>query len=151
MWMDLESVIPSEIRKRKILYTNTYVWNLEKWCRWAHLQEQRCRHRERTCEHGWGEGEWDELGEWDWQLSATTCEIAGGKPLHSTGASERRSEGLGCGGRKEIQEGGDKEYTSLIHCVVQQKLTQYGKVSKKGKRGHEKNKTYGPLIQYLHF
>ena len=32
MWMDLESVIQSEVRKRKILCINTYVWNLEKLC-----------------------------------------------------------------------------------------------------------------------
>ena len=29
-WMDLESVIQSEVRKRKILYANTYIWNLKK-------------------------------------------------------------------------------------------------------------------------
>ena len=33
-WMDLESVIQSEVRKRKrILYINTYMWKLEKWYR----------------------------------------------------------------------------------------------------------------------
>ena len=29
MQMDLESVIQSEVRKRKIVYINTYMWNLE--------------------------------------------------------------------------------------------------------------------------
>ena len=31
-WMDLESVIQSEVRKRKkqILYANAYIWNLKK-------------------------------------------------------------------------------------------------------------------------
>ena len=29
-WMNLESIIQSEVRKRKIPYTNTYVWNREK-------------------------------------------------------------------------------------------------------------------------
>ena len=28
-------------------------------------QEQRRRHRERTCGHGWGKGGWDVLGDWD--------------------------------------------------------------------------------------
>ena len=30
-WMDLETVIQSEVRKRKISHINTYMWNLEKW------------------------------------------------------------------------------------------------------------------------
>ena len=29
-WMDLESVIQSEVSQRKILYANTYIWNLKK-------------------------------------------------------------------------------------------------------------------------
>ena len=29
-WMDLESVIQSEVRKRKIPYAHTYIWNLKK-------------------------------------------------------------------------------------------------------------------------
>ena len=40
MWMDLESVIQSEVRKRKILCINTCVWNLEKWCRCSYLQSR---------------------------------------------------------------------------------------------------------------
>ena len=30
MWMNLEPVIQSEVRKRKITYIITYIWNLEK-------------------------------------------------------------------------------------------------------------------------
>ena len=35
MWMDLETVIQSKVRKRKtnIIYINAYMWNLEKWYR----------------------------------------------------------------------------------------------------------------------
>ena len=35
MWMDLESVIRSEVseREKQILHINAYVWNLEKWYR----------------------------------------------------------------------------------------------------------------------
>ena len=29
-WMDLESIIQSEVRKRKIPYANAYIWNLKK-------------------------------------------------------------------------------------------------------------------------
>jgi len=31
MWMNLEPVIQSEVRKKKIPYIITYIWNLEKW------------------------------------------------------------------------------------------------------------------------
>ena len=30
-WMNLEPVIQSEVRKKKIPYIITYIWNLEKW------------------------------------------------------------------------------------------------------------------------
>jgi len=30
-WMNPEPVIPSEVRRRKIYYMNTYIWNLGKW------------------------------------------------------------------------------------------------------------------------
>ena len=36
MWMDLESVIQSEVsqkEKKQISYINVYMWNLEKWYR----------------------------------------------------------------------------------------------------------------------
>ena len=33
MWTDLESVIQSEIRKKKILYINIHMWNLKIWYR----------------------------------------------------------------------------------------------------------------------
>ena len=29
--MDLEGIIPGEIRERQILYNNTYMWNLKKY------------------------------------------------------------------------------------------------------------------------
>ena len=29
-WMDLESVIQSEVREKQIQYANTYIWNLKK-------------------------------------------------------------------------------------------------------------------------
>ena len=33
-WMNLKPVIPNEVsqrEKKKLLYINTYIWNLEKW------------------------------------------------------------------------------------------------------------------------
>ena len=32
-WMDLETVIQSEVREKQISYINAYTWNLEKWYR----------------------------------------------------------------------------------------------------------------------
>ena len=36
-WMDLETVIQSEVSQRKTSYINAYMWNLEKY-RWTGLQ-----------------------------------------------------------------------------------------------------------------
>ena len=33
-WMDLESVIQSEVREKQIQYANTYIWNLKKKWLW---------------------------------------------------------------------------------------------------------------------
>ena len=41
MWMDLETVIQSEVkseREKQISYINAYMWNLEKWYRWTGFQ-----------------------------------------------------------------------------------------------------------------
>ena len=35
MWMDLDSIIQCEVRKRKVSHINAHVWNLEGWYRWA--------------------------------------------------------------------------------------------------------------------
>ena len=51
MWMDLEAVIHSEVRKRKILCINTYVWNLEKWCRCSSANQ---KYRDRCGEQMYG-------------------------------------------------------------------------------------------------
>ena len=41
-WMDLETVIQSEVsqqeKKNQVLYIKSYMWNLEKWYRWTYLQ-----------------------------------------------------------------------------------------------------------------
>ena len=41
-WMDLETVIQSEVRERErqISYNIAYMWNLEKWYRCTHLQSR---------------------------------------------------------------------------------------------------------------
>ena len=30
-WMDLESIIQSEVREKQIPYANAHIWNLKKW------------------------------------------------------------------------------------------------------------------------
>ena len=39
MWMDLESIIQSEVsqREKQILHINAYIWILEKWYSWTNL------------------------------------------------------------------------------------------------------------------
>ena len=52
-------------REKQILYTNAYMWNLEKWYRWTFLQG---RNRDIGVENGhvdtWGEGE----GGTNWEI-----------------------------------------------------------------------------------
>ena len=54
-------------REKQISYINTYMWNLEKWCRWTYLQS---RNRDTDLENKFmntrgREVGWDELGDWD--------------------------------------------------------------------------------------
>ena len=38
-WMNLEPIIQSKSeREKQIMYTNTYIWNLERWYWWTYLQ-----------------------------------------------------------------------------------------------------------------
>ena len=37
-WLDLESVIQSEVSQRKTVHINTYMWNLQKRYRWTYSQ-----------------------------------------------------------------------------------------------------------------
>ena len=65
MWMDLESVIQSEVsQKEKNKYSNTYMGNLEKMVQNNLFagQEPRCRHKEWIRGYSRGKGEWQELG-----------------------------------------------------------------------------------------
>ena len=55
-WMNLESVIQSEVsqkEKNKYRIPMHYIWNLERWYCWAYLQSSnRDRRREQTYEQG---------------------------------------------------------------------------------------------------
>ena len=65
-------------RKKQIFYINTYMWNLEKWYGWTYLQS---RNRDTDVENkcmdtkGRKSGEWDELGDWDWNSYTTMYKI----------------------------------------------------------------------------
>ena len=65
--MDLDSVILSEVsQKEKNNYINTYITESRKMVLMNLFvgQEQRGRHRERTCRPG-GRRRWGGLGDWD--------------------------------------------------------------------------------------
>ena len=58
MWMDLETVIPSEVSQKEKNKCHINTWNLKKWYRWR----QRCREQM----YGQaGKGRQAELGDWD--------------------------------------------------------------------------------------
>ena len=64
-WMNLESIIQSEVRERQILYINTYIWNLDKIVSMILLagQQRRHRHKEQTFGYIEGRSGWDNLRE----------------------------------------------------------------------------------------
>ena len=63
-WMDLESVMLSEISQRQMPYDFTYMWNLEtkqnEQRKKTHKQKHRLKHKEQTggyqSESGWRDG-----------------------------------------------------------------------------------------------
>ena len=83
-WMDLETVIQSEISQKK---KNTNMWNLEKWHRWSFLQSRnRNTDIENKCMDTKGETERRKLGNWAWgvytiamkyKLMKTYCIVLG--------------------------------------------------------------------------
>ena len=95
IWMDLESVIQSEVRReRQISHINVYWWNQEKWYRWACMQgRNRDAGQEDRHVNQVGEGE----GEMNWECSidmyTLVCVrlIASGKRLSSSGSSAQCS------------------------------------------------------------
>ena len=68
--LDLESrlkthpfywVFHTVCREMQISYIKTWMWNQEKWYRWAYSQS---RNREQACGHRRGKGAWGELGQY---------------------------------------------------------------------------------------
>ena len=102
-------------REKQILYTNTYTWNLEKWCWWTYLHSgNRDTDMENRLVDKVGEGE----GWTNWERSMETYILpyvkqrASGNLLYEAENSNPvlcdNLEGWdGMGGRREVQEGGD--------------------------------------------
>ena len=67
--VDLETANTMKSEKKKKMYTNTYMWNLENWYIWSCLQS-RNRDRDIKNKHmdtKW-KGKWDKLRGWDWHI-----------------------------------------------------------------------------------
>ena len=119
-WMNLEPVIWSEVREKQILYTNTYIWNLEKWYWWIYLQgSSGDADREQTYGHSGGRRGGNELREEHWNIHITKCEIDSRwgfavwhRELNVVLCNNVAAWGVGCGGRWERgSRGGTYIYT----------------------------------------
>ena len=69
MWMDLETVIQSEVSKKQekqVSYINAYMWNLQKLVQTILFTKQKQRHRRREQTYGYQGGKGGcKLGDWD--------------------------------------------------------------------------------------
>ena len=78
-WMNLEPIILSEVsqkEKENILYTNAYMWSLERWYWWIYLQGSNGEtYREQTDGHEERGGEGEMYEESHMETSITICKI----------------------------------------------------------------------------
>ena len=74
-WMDLETVIFSEVREKNKYHISTHICGIWKnWHKWSYLQSgSRDTDIENKCTDTKGErvGWWDELRDWDWHRHTT--------------------------------------------------------------------------------
>ena len=86
MWVNLEPIIQSEVRKRKI---NVYMWNLEKTVLMNLSAEQQWRHRQKT--DLWTQHGKERVGQAERSAETHTLpcvkQTASAKLLSSTGSS----------------------------------------------------------------
>ena len=138
MWMDLESVIQSEVsQKEKNKYRIlTHICGIQKNSTDEPISRARIEtQKQRT-------GMWTQLGEreggtnWEIKIDIYTLpcvkQVASGNLLYSTGSSAQCSVmtqmgGMGGGVRGTSKREGIYVYIQLIHFVVQQKLIQHCK------------------------
>ena len=80
-WMDLETVIQSEVSQNE---KNAYMGNLDKWYKWTGLQGRNSdtdvenKHKDTKGGKWWGGGGWwwwDELVDWDWHVYTDVYKI----------------------------------------------------------------------------
>ena len=90
-------------KEKQILYTNTYTWNLEKWCWWTYLQS---KNSDADAENRLVATEWEGEGGANWERSTDIYRLlcvkqtAPGKLLESTGSSVQCSAMTEMGGRE---------------------------------------------------
>ena len=65
-WVELSQT------EKQIPYINAFIWNLEKWYRWTHLQSRNTDVEKKLMDIKGEGGGWDELGDWDWHIYTTT-------------------------------------------------------------------------------
>ena len=144
MWMDLETVVQSEVkseREKQIPYSSTCMWNLAKWYRWTYLQSRNTdTDVEKECKDT-GVGGSGVGMNWEIEIEIDTCYTTRCKTDKCRGHAVEHGElysGL-CGdpNGKEIQKRGDTRIRMadslcrwLIHFAVEQKLTQLCRATK---------------------
>ena len=120
-------------REKQISFSNTCIWNLERWYWWAYVQG---RNRDTDIENRLVDTVWGREGSTSWERSMETDtllhmkQIARGALLYNTGSSTWCSvttsrSGMGLGGR--IEREGTSVYLWLIHIHVWQGPTQHCK------------------------
>ena len=90
-YMNLESVMKREVKSERERRKNSYLWNLEKWCRWTNLQG---RNRDPDAENGHVNPGGKERVGWIGRLPLPLpCvkQRASGNLMHSAGSSAQRS------------------------------------------------------------
>ena len=137
--------------EKQILYTNAYIWNLERWYWWIYLQgnngdsdiDKRLTNMGvEAGRRGWNK--WREYSGNIYILHFTICKIYSQREF-AVWLRELNLEGWdGVGGGRGNQERGTYVYLWLIHVDIWQKPTQYCKESILQLKMHKffKKKTY---------
>ena len=106
-WMDLETVILSEVRERQI-YDIAYIWSLKKWYKWTYVQNKnRVTDVENTYGYPGGKGR----GGINWKTGIDTYTLLHIKQmtnkdlLYSTGNSTQYSV-MACMGKESKKKSG---------------------------------------------
>ena len=127
---DLETVIQNETNqkkeKKKTLYINTFMWNLEKWYTWTYLQGRKTdRHREQPY------GQYPDLSSQvrgiNWETGTDIYILLYMKQITNENLLYSTYSVL-CGdlNGKEIQR---EEHIELVEFAIQQKLKQHCKAT----------------------